>query len=170
MLAHAPGRKLANIVQTFLIHQPTYPHHAHRLSMFNPGKRRAKNAPPSSNTTVGLLESGQRPWRRSIQTNRRATCRHGVGCAYDCGRFLDSRWAARAATLGWGPLDLFGCDRERPFVRVDHLGLLWLLYGGTIIELHRDRAIIERDSGARQTYRRRPVEIGRVALAWELSS
>lgn len=88
----------------------------------------------------------------------------------DCGQFLDSRWAARAATLGWGPLDLFGCDRERPFVRVDHLGLLWLLYGGTIIELHRDRAIIERDSGARQTYRRRPVEIGRVALAWELSS
>jgi hypothetical protein len=50
----------------------------------------------------------------------------------DCGRFLDGGWAARAAALGWGPLDLFGCDRERPFARVDHLGLLWLLNGGTL--------------------------------------
>ena len=59
----------------------------------------------------------------------------------DCGRFLDGGWAARAAAFGWGPLDLFGCDRERPFARVDHLGLLWLLNGGTIVELHRDRAM-----------------------------
>ena len=86
----------------------------------------------------------------------------------DCGHFLDGGWAKRAADFGWGPLDLFGCDRERPFARVDHLGLLWLLNGGTIIELHRDRAVIEREGGARQTYRRRPIEISRVALAWEL--
>jgi hypothetical protein len=86
----------------------------------------------------------------------------------DCGRFLDDGWAERAATLGWGPLDLFGCDRERPFARVDHLGLTWLLNGGKIIELHRDRAIIETERGARQTYRRQPVDIGRVVIAWEL--
>ena len=55
----------------------------------------------------------------------------------DCGRFLDDGWASRAAELGWGPLDLFGCDRERPFGRVDHLGLLWLLKGCAIVELHR---------------------------------
>jgi hypothetical protein len=61
----------------------------------------------------------------------------------DCGRFLDAGWAARAAALGWGPLDLFGADRERPFARLDHLGLLWLVNGGTIVELHRARAIIE---------------------------
>ena len=36
----------------------------------------------------------------------------------DCGRFLDGGWAERAAAFGWGPLDLFGCDRERPFARV----------------------------------------------------
>ena len=30
----------------------------------------------------------------------------------DCGRFLDGGWAVRAAFLGWGPLDLFGCDRS----------------------------------------------------------
>jgi hypothetical protein len=87
----------------------------------------------------------------------------------DTGRFLEGVWAERAVALGWGPLDLYGCDRERPFARVDHLGLLWLLNGGTIVELHRDRAVIETTGGARQTYRRRPVEAGRIVLAWELS-
>jgi hypothetical protein len=86
----------------------------------------------------------------------------------DCGRFLDSGWASRVETLGWGPLDLFGCDRERPFARVDHLGLLWLVKGGAIIDLRRDRAILQTKSGAHQTYRRGPVEVGRVVLAWEL--
>jgi hypothetical protein len=41
----------------------------------------------------------------------------------DCGRFLDNGWATKAETLGWGPLDLFGCDRDRPFARMDHMGL-----------------------------------------------
>jgi hypothetical protein len=86
----------------------------------------------------------------------------------DCGRFLDGGWAERASILGWGPLNLFGCDRERPFARVDHMGLLWLVNGRKIIELHRDQAIIETERGARQSYRRRPVEVGRVVLAWEL--
>jgi hypothetical protein len=87
----------------------------------------------------------------------------------DCGRVLDGGWAVRAAAFGWGPLDLFGCDRERPFARTDHLGLLWLINGGCVVELHRDRAILETERGARQCYRRRPVEVGRVVLAWELS-
>jgi hypothetical protein len=43
----------------------------------------------------------------------------------DGGRFLDGGWVDTAAAFGWGPLDLFGCDRERPFARIDHLGLLW---------------------------------------------
>jgi hypothetical protein len=86
----------------------------------------------------------------------------------DCGRFLDSGWDCRAEELGWGPLDLFGCDRERPFARVDHLGLLWLVRGGRILELHRDRAILKTIGGALQSYRRRPVEVGRVVVAWEL--
>jgi hypothetical protein len=86
----------------------------------------------------------------------------------DCGLFLDGGWASRAVEFGWGPLDLFGCGRERPFARVDHLGLLWLVNGRTIVELHRDRAIIETSGGARQAYRRRPIEVGRVVLAWDL--
>ncbi len=95
--------------------------------------------------------------------------RRWLGFVDDCGRFQDGGWAVRAAAFGWGPLDLFGCDRERPFARVDHLGLLWLLNGGSVVELHRDRAILETERGARQCYRRRPVEVGRVVLAWELS-
>jgi hypothetical protein len=87
----------------------------------------------------------------------------------DCGRFLDQGWASRAEALGWGPLDLFGCDRERPLVRREYIGLLWLLNGGMIRELRRDGATIETPSGAHQSYQRRPVEVGRVALAWELS-
>jgi hypothetical protein len=87
----------------------------------------------------------------------------------DCGRFLDGGWADKVVALGWGPLDLFGCDRERPFARIDHMGLLWLLKGGIIVELHRDRAILQTERGVSQTYRRRPVEVGRVMLAWELS-
>jgi hypothetical protein len=61
----------------------------------------------------------------------------------DCGRFLDQGWASRAKALGLGPLDLFGCDRERPFARIDHLGLLWLIKDGSIVELHRDRALFK---------------------------
>jgi len=86
----------------------------------------------------------------------------------DCGGFLDAGWVGRAAALGWGPLDLFGCNKERPFARIDHAGLLWLVNGGAIVELHRDRAIIKTQGGAFQTYRRRPVEVGHVVLVWEL--
>jgi hypothetical protein len=43
----------------------------------------------------------------------------------DCGRFLDQGWATHAEGLGWGPLDLFGCDRERSPAEGDHAGLLW---------------------------------------------
>jgi hypothetical protein len=88
----------------------------------------------------------------------------------DCGHFLDAGWASRAAEFGWGPLDLFGCNRERPFARIDHMGLLWLVNGGAVVKLHRDRAVIATVSGTRQTYRRQPVEVGRVVLAWELSA
>jgi hypothetical protein len=86
----------------------------------------------------------------------------------DCGRFLDNGWGAKVAALGWGPLNLFGCDQERPFARIDHAGLLWLVNGDRLVELDRNRAVIERRTGGRQTFRRRPVPVGEVVLAWEL--
>ena len=85
----------------------------------------------------------------------------------DVGLFLD-RWAERAAELAWGPLDLFGCDRERPFARIDREGLLWLLDGNKVVELDRHKAVIETPTGVRQVFRRKPVAVGAVVLAWEL--
>lgn len=84
----------------------------------------------------------------------------------DCGRLLDAGWAECAAALGWGPSDLFGCDHKRPFARVDNMGLVWFVNGGTILALHRDGAVIETRMGARQSYRRRSLDMSRVVLAW----
>jgi hypothetical protein len=87
----------------------------------------------------------------------------------DVGLFLDSPFCAVAAALGWTSFDLFGSDRERPFARIDQLGLLWLLNGDRLDMLTDDAATIVRRSGARQTWRRTTTGPGRV-LAWELES
>jgi hypothetical protein len=86
----------------------------------------------------------------------------------DCARFLDGGWAKKAAALGWGPLDLFGTDRERPLARIDHAGLLWLLNGARLVALAENTVTMETNTGTRQTYRRKPNEPGRV-LAWDLA-
>ncbi len=87
----------------------------------------------------------------------------------DVGRFLDSPFCAVAAALRWGPHDLFGCDRDRPYARIDQAGLLWLLNGDRLVMLAENTATIETPTGARQTWRRKPSEPGRV-LAWELTA
>jgi hypothetical protein len=87
----------------------------------------------------------------------------------DVGLFLDCPFCAIAARLGWNPFDLFGCDRDRPFARIDQSGLLWLLNGNSLIALCEDAAGIQAPNGERLTYRRRPSDPGR-ALAWELVS
>jgi hypothetical protein len=85
----------------------------------------------------------------------------------DVGLFLDSPFSAVAAALGWSPLDLFGCNRDRPFARIDQAGLLWLLNGDRLLALTEHTATIETRTGARQTYRRKPSGEHR-ELAWEL--
>jgi hypothetical protein len=85
----------------------------------------------------------------------------------DVGRFLDSPFCSVAAALGWGPLELFGCDRDRPFGRIDWAGLLWLLDGDRLVALTSEMAIIETGTGIRQVFRRGSYDPGRV-LAWEL--
>jgi hypothetical protein len=84
----------------------------------------------------------------------------------DVGLFLDGPFCLFAAALGWGPLDLFGADRERPFARIDNAGLLWLLNGDKLIALSENTATIETRTGARQTFRRRLLAVGDVVLAW----
>ena len=87
----------------------------------------------------------------------------------DVGLFLASPFCASAAALGWGSYDLFGCDRERPFDRIDQAGLLWLLNGERLVMLTAKMATIETRTRARQTWNRKPDEPGR-ALAWEVLS
>jgi hypothetical protein len=63
---------------------------------------------------------------------------------------------------------LFGCDRVKPFARIDRAGLLWLLDGKKLLALAHDSAAIATPSGGTLKYRRYPNEPGRV-LAWELA-
>jgi hypothetical protein len=84
----------------------------------------------------------------------------------DVGRFLDSPFRAVAAAEGWGPYDLFGCDRDRPYARIDQAGLLWLLNGDKLVDLTESTATIETKPGQRQTWHRKPSLPGRV-LAWD---
>jgi len=85
----------------------------------------------------------------------------------DIARFVDGGFARRAARLGWAALDLFGCDREKHFARIDRQGLSWLIAGNRIVDLSGSGAIIETWTGARQTWHRKPSQPGRVLL-WEL--
>jgi hypothetical protein len=87
----------------------------------------------------------------------------------DCGAFLDGDWPAYAAALGWGAAELFGCDRHRPFARIDRQGLLWIVDGRRIVALTADTAVIETFDGARLTYRRAPSDPGQV-LVWQLNA
>ncbi len=88
----------------------------------------------------------------------------------DCTRFVDQGWAERAEVIGWRALDLFGCDRERPFTQIDTAGLLWLINGGRIVSLSNETVTIESPTGTRQSYRRRPIEAGKIVIAWEPTS
>jgi hypothetical protein len=88
----------------------------------------------------------------------------------DCGRFFDLGWANRAEALGWKPLDLFGCDRERPLARYDHMGLLWLIQGRKLVTLTAQTATIDTLTGSLQSFPRPTIDSDRIVLVWELAS
>jgi hypothetical protein len=86
----------------------------------------------------------------------------------DCHKFLIAKenWAERAAELGWNDLELFGCCR-RPLERLGSAGLLWATNGGTLIELHRDWAVIERASDrSRHVHHRERLKAANITLPW----
>ena len=53
----------------------------------------------------------------------------------DAADFLASPWVMEAARLGWTDLDLFGVDADRPYTRLDGMGLLPALDGCKIVAL-----------------------------------
>ena len=83
-----------------------------------------------------------------------------------CARFIDARWHVQANALGWGPLELFGCDRVHPFSRVEAKGLLWRIGDGDLVALTAHSALVENGAGDHFFRRRAPVA-GQV-LTWEL--
>jgi hypothetical protein len=87
----------------------------------------------------------------------------------DCNNFLDptKNWAERAAELGWDGLTLFGCRRHRPLVHRGGLGLLWVINGGRLVELHRDWAVFTLSAnGSQRIFDRRRIDAASVRLPW----
>ena len=82
----------------------------------------------------------------------------------DVADFLASPWLAEAARLGWTDLDLFGVDADRPYTRIDGLGLVPALDGCKIVALSAEGAILETPAGVRQSYRRKVDRPGRVLV------
>jgi len=80
-----------------------------------------------------------------------------------------SPWAEEAARLGWTDLDLFGVDGDRPYTRIDGLGLVPALDGCKIVALSAEGATLETPGGVRQSYRRKADRPGRV-LVWKVGS
>ena len=78
----------------------------------------------------------------------------------DVADFLASPWAMEAARLGWTDLDLFGVDADRPYTRIDGLGLVPALDGCKIVALSAEGAILETPGGVRQSYRRKAGSAG----------
>jgi hypothetical protein len=78
----------------------------------------------------------------------------------DCQRFI-TKWGKQAEALGWAPADLFGLHTppEKPapnyrrLSRYDQTGLIWLLRGRRVVELTKDKAVIETATGT-VSYRR----------------
>jgi hypothetical protein len=83
-------------------------------------------------------------------------------------QFLASTWPRQAAKLG--SLDLFGCHSIAPYARHDCKGLVWSLGecgGGRLVAITAGTAVIERPTGSRQTFYRRPHAGTEVVLPWE---
>jgi hypothetical protein len=84
----------------------------------------------------------------------------------DCTNFVSSSWAERASALGWDAVSPFGCRRNHPLSYLGSAGLLWVVNGCKLIELHRDWAVIDLPSNRSQRiFSRRSVEAG-ITLPW----
>jgi len=135
---------------------------------FGPTQR--KNARPSQSTTAARHNPGQKPWPDlTLPVPPSISQERWAQFVDDCGRFLDQGWATHAGGLGWGPLDLFGCDRERPPADDDHAGLLWRVEGGKLVIMSAYSAIIETTTGQQRLFHRRNNRPGELALAWEMT-
>jgi hypothetical protein len=87
----------------------------------------------------------------------------------DCNNFLASgeNGAERAVELGWDGLTLFGCRRRRPLEHLGGVGLVWVINGGRLVELHRGWAIfVLSANGSQRIFDRRRVDAANLSLPW----
>ena len=87
-------------------------------------------------------------------------------------RLVDDGWHKQANALGWGPLELFGCDRTYP-MRPEAKGLLWRLGelcrdsdDTHLVALTAHGALVE--TGERDIYLRRNPPVPGQVLTWEV--
>jgi hypothetical protein len=81
--------------------------------------------------------------------------------AIEDGHRFVTQWGKQAEALGWAPADLFGlhippekpAPNYRRLSRYDETGLIWLLHGRRVVELTKDKAVIETATGT-VSYRR----------------
>ena len=83
--------------------------------------------------------------------------------------FVDHGQAAQAFALGWSAADLFGCDAQAPWHRLDRAGLMLLVQGREVSELTTAHAGLKHRDGSVLRFRRvltppRPP----VAMLWHL--
>ena len=64
------------------------------------------------------------------------------------------RWAEQAELLAWSDKDLIGVHPRAPAARYDAMGLLFLIRGGEVIELHDQCATIRSQRGSLLVYRK----------------
>jgi hypothetical protein len=76
----------------------------------------------------------------------------------DAQSFIADGWLHRAHSLGWTYADLLGCDRDAPWARVEHMGLVVLLDGNRVIWITAQAAYLKTNTGAAQRFRRVPPE------------
>ena len=81
--------------------------------------------------------------------------------AVEDGHRFVTQWGKQAEALGWASADLFGlhippekpAPNYRRLSRYDQTGLIWLLHGRRVVELTKDKAVIETATGT-VSYRR----------------
>jgi TubC N-terminal docking domain len=86
----------------------------------------------------------------------------------DTRHLVERRWLHRALELSWSTADLFGCDQQAPWYRLDRSGLVLLLGGHQIVELSSAMATLRTRTGSVLRFRRRPPAEPPVALLWDV--
>ena len=83
--------------------------------------------------------------------------------------FVDCGQAAQAFALGWSAADLFGCDAQAPWHRLDRAGLMLLVQGREVSELTTAHAALKHRDGSVLRFRRVPTPPRPpVAMLWHL--